>query len=203
MSEDGIGRVLVASLHQSIAEHLPTRLGFYENWLSAAKLRDGAIGLAPLYAVLSFLRQEGLVYDTITARAGHYAAQWTVDSMPALRRSVIRRAPLWLRARLLMRVIKQVVRSSYQGSRAVATIRRGTATIDVRASVFCVVREPVDHPLCTYYASICTRLLALFDVETEVQVVACRGTGKRSCILTMTMTMAVSKAMVANSAKPT
>ncbi len=57
MSEDGIGRVLVASLHQSIAEHLPARLGFYENWLSAAKLRDGAIGLAPLYAVLSFLRQ--------------------------------------------------------------------------------------------------------------------------------------------------
>ena len=67
---------------------LPARLGFYENWLSAEKLRDGAIGLAPLYAVLSFLRQEGSAYDTITARAGQYAAEWTVDSMPALRRSV-------------------------------------------------------------------------------------------------------------------
>lgn len=196
MSEDGIGRVLVASLHQSIAEHLPTRLGFYENWLSAEKLRDGAIGLAPLYAVLSFLRQEGSAYERITARAGQYAAEWTVESMPALRRSVIRRAPLWLRARLVMRIVNQIVRSSYHESRAVVSIRRGTATVDVRASVFCVVREPVEQPLCTYYASVCTRLLALFDLETEARVVACRGTGERSCILTM----AVSKPMVGDGA---
>jgi bacteriochlorophyll 4-vinyl reductase len=198
MSEDGIGRVLVASLHQGIAENLPARLGFYENWLSAAKLRDGAIGLASLYAVLSFLRHEGPVYDTITARAGRYAAEWTVDSMPALRRSLIRRAPLWLRGRLLMRLVNQIVRSTYHGSRAVAKIRKGTARIDVRASVFCVVREPVDHPLCTYYAAICTRLLALFDLETEVEVVACRGRGERSCILTMP----VSKQIVGNRAAP-
>jgi bacteriochlorophyll 4-vinyl reductase len=192
MSEDGIGRVLVASLHQGIAEHLPARLGFYENWLSAAKLRDGAIGLAPLYAVLSFLRQEGPAYDTITARAGYYAAQWTVESMPPLRRSIIRRAPLWLRARLLMRVVNHIVRSSYHGSRAVATIRKGTARIDVRASVFCVVREPVAHPLCTYYAAVCARLLALFDLETSVQVVTCRGTGERSCVLTMAVSREIS-----------
>jgi bacteriochlorophyll 4-vinyl reductase len=194
MSEDGIGRVLVASLHQSIAENLPARLGFYENWLSAAKLRDGAIGLASLYAVLSFLRQEGAMYDTIAARAGHYAAEWTIDAMPTLRRSVIRRTPVWLRARLLMRIVNHIVRSSYHGSRAIATIRRGTARIDVRASVFCVVREPVEHPLCTYYAAACTRLLALFDLETNAQVVTCRGTGERSCILTMN----VSKPVVAN-----
>jgi hypothetical protein len=187
MSEDGIGRVLVASLHQSIAEHLPARLGFYENWLSEAKLRDGAIGLAPLYAVLSFLRQEGPVYENITAGAGRYAAQWTVDAMAPFRRSVIRRAPHWLRARLLMRVVNQIVRSSYHESRAVSTIRKGVATIDVRASVFCVVREPVEQPLCTYYAAVCSRLLALFDLDTDVQVIACRGTGERSCILTMTV----------------
>jgi hypothetical protein len=185
MSEDGIGRVLVASLHQSIAEHLPARLGFYENWLSAAKLRDGAIGLAPLYAVLSFLRQEGPVYDTIAARAGYYAAQWTVDEMPPLRQSVIRRAPLWLRGRLLMRLFNHIVRSSYHETRAVAKIRKGVATIDVRASVFCVVREPVEHPLCTYYAAVGNRLLEMFDLETDVRVVACRGMGQRSCILTM------------------
>ena len=48
MREDGIGRVLVASLHQAIADILPTRLGFYENWLNAEGLREGTIGLAPL-----------------------------------------------------------------------------------------------------------------------------------------------------------
>ena len=64
MREAGIGRVLVASLHQAIADILPTRLAFYENWLNAEGLREGTIGLAPLYAVLSFLRQEGDAYQT-------------------------------------------------------------------------------------------------------------------------------------------
>ena len=41
MSDAGIGRVLVASLHQGIADILPSRLGFYENWLSAEGLREG------------------------------------------------------------------------------------------------------------------------------------------------------------------
>ena len=78
MREAGIGRVLVASLHQGIADILPTRLTFYENWLNAEGLREGTIGLAPLYAVLSFLRQEGDAYQMITTRAGEYAAEWTV-----------------------------------------------------------------------------------------------------------------------------
>ena len=35
MSDDArIGRVLVASLHQAIADVLPDRLEFYENWLT-------------------------------------------------------------------------------------------------------------------------------------------------------------------------
>ena len=59
MIEAGIGRLLVASLHQGIADLLPTRLEFYEAWLNPVGLRDGRIGLAPLAAVLSFLRQEG------------------------------------------------------------------------------------------------------------------------------------------------
>src|SRR5688572_547195 len=85
MSEPRIGRVLVASLHQAIAELLPDRLEFYENWLSGRGLRVGTIGLAPLLAVLSFLRGEGEVYAQVVARAGDYAAQWTVKD----RKSVV------------------------------------------------------------------------------------------------------------------
>src|SRR6185437_9510985 len=103
MREAGIGRVLVASLHQGIADILPTRLGFYENWLNAEGLREGTIGLAPLYAVLSFLRQEGTAYEIITSRAGEYAAEWTVQSLPPFERAVIKAAPSWIRARLLLR----------------------------------------------------------------------------------------------------
>src|SRR5262249_21890163 len=114
MREAGIGRVLVASLHQGIADILPTRLTFYENWLNAEGLRDGTIGLAPLYAVLSFLRQEGDAYGLITTRAGEYAAEWTVQSMPPLERTIIKSAPLWLRGRLLLRLAGRLVRASYQ-----------------------------------------------------------------------------------------
>lgn len=183
MREAGIGRVLVASLHQGIADILPTRLGFYENWLNAEGLREGTIGLAPLYAVLSFLRQEGDAYQLITTRAGEYAAEWTVQSMSPTLRAVIRAVPAWLRGRLLLRLAGQLVRSSYRGSRVISRLRRGTARIDVRASVFCTVREPVPQPLCGFYAAAFTRLLLLFNMRARAEVVACRGTGETTCVL--------------------
>src|SRR5438105_12899202 len=187
MREAGIGRVLVASLHQGIADILPTRLGFYENWLNAEGLREGTIGLAPLYAVLSFLRQEGDAYQMITTRAGEYAAEWTVQSMSPIQRSVIRAAPAWLRRRLLLRLARALVRSSYRGSRVISRMRRGTASVDVRASIFCTVREPVPHPLCGFYAAAFTRLMALFNVGARAEVVASRGTGGQKCVLEMTL----------------
>jgi len=183
MKEAGIGRVLVASLHQGIADILPTRLGFYENWLNAEGLREGTIGLAPLYAVLSFLRQEGEAYGIITTRAGEYAAEWTVQSMSPARRRLIKTSPVWFRRRLLMGLAKQLVRDTYQGSRAIARVRGGNASVDVRASIFCTVREPVAHPLCGFYAAAFTKLLALFNVDAKTQVVTCRGTGGATCVL--------------------
>src|SRR5437868_513014 len=183
MREAGIGRVLVASLHQGIADILPTRLGFYENWLNAEGLREGTIGLAPLYAVLSFLRQEGDAYKLITTRAGEYAADWTVQSMPPFQRTMIKAAPVWLRSRILLRLARQLVRSSYKGSRALSRLRRGNARVDLRASVFCSVRDRVPHPLCGFYAAAFTRLMALFDIGASTEVVACRGTGEPTCVL--------------------
>src|SRR5438552_11389312 len=183
MREAGIGRVLVASLHQGIADILPTRLGFYENWLNAEGLREGTIGLAPLYAVLSFLRQEGDAYQLITTRAGEYAAEWTVQAMSPFQRALIKGAPAWLRSRMLLRLARQLVRSSYRGSRAISRLRRGTASVDVRASIFCTVRERVPHPLCGFYAAAFTRLLAIFNIGAHTEVVACRGTGGAACIV--------------------
>jgi bacteriochlorophyll 4-vinyl reductase len=183
MPEAGIGRVLVASLHQSIADLLPTRLGFYENWLSVEGLREGTIGLAPLYAVLSFLRQEGAVYHVIATRAGQYAAEWTVESMPAFERRMINLLPTWMRKRVVLRLASRVVRSSYGGSRVILRIRGGVARVDVRASIFCSVREPVNHPLCGFYAAAFTRLLKLFDLQYTAAIVECRGTGEASCVM--------------------
>jgi bacteriochlorophyll 4-vinyl reductase len=194
MREAGIGRVLVASLHQGIADILPARLGFYENWLNAEGLREGTIGLAPLYAVLSFLRQEGEAYALIMARSGEYAAEWTVESMSPTERAMVKAAPVWLRRRLLIGLAGRLVKSSYQGSRVVWRMRRGTASIDVRASIFCTVREKVDHPLCGFYAAAFTRLLSLFGLRAHAAVVSCRGTGEASCVLTIPLATLVSPA---------
>lgn len=179
MSEPRIGRVLVASLHQAIADLLPTRLEFYENWLNVPGLRDGTIGLAPLSAVLSFLRTEGDAYMLITSRAGEYAAEWTMNSLPAFERRVIRALPGRLRLRAAMRVGRGLVRSTYPGSRAIVRIKRGTATIDLRGSLFCEVRETSMLPLCGFYAAATTRVLQLCGMAAEARVAECRAGGTR------------------------
>ena len=133
--------------------------------------------------MLSFLRQEGDAYQTITTRAGEYAAEWTVQSMPPLYRSLIKSAPMWLRGRLVLGLAKRLVRSAYKKSRASSRLRRGTAHVEIRSSIFCTVREPVPQALCGFYAAAFTRLMLLFGVGAQAEVIACRGTGESTCIV--------------------
>lgn len=177
MSEPRIGRVLVASLHQAIADLLPTRLEFYENWLNVSGLRDGTIGLAPLSAVLSFLRSEGEAYNLITARAGEYAAEWTVGMLSRLEMRLMKALPASLRARAAMRTARALVRATYPGSRAIVRMKRGTASVDLRGSLFCEVREASVLPLCGYYAAAFARVLHLFALRADAQVNECRAAG--------------------------
>jgi len=202
MRETGVGRVLVASLHQSIADIMPTRLGFYENWLNSEGLREGTIGVAPLYAVLSFLRQEGEAYHIITARAGEYAAEWTVASLSPVQRTLMFSAPTWLRRRLVFRLAQQMVRSTYRGSRAITRVGKTEASLDVRASVFCTVREPVTQPLCGFYAAAVSRLLTLFRLGGRTEVVACRGVGESACRLSVALLSGTATSPSASSDRP-
>ena len=183
MIEAGIGRLLVASLHQAIADLLPTRLEFYEAWLHPTGLRDGRIGLAPLAAVLSFLRLEGEQYRLVAARAGEYTAEWWVADMPAFKRTIIRAAPPGLRVRLVMRLARAMVRSTYRGSRAIIRWRKGKGAVDLRGSIFCEVRDRVEAPLCEFYASALRRLLLLFSLDAEVGLERCRATGAGQCLM--------------------
>ena len=185
MIEAGIGRLLVASLHQGISDLLPTRLEFYEAWLNPAGLRHGTIGLAPLAAVLSFLRLEGEPYRLIAARAGEYTAEWTVADMSAFRRAIIRAAPPGLRVHLVMRVARRMVRSTYKGSRAIVRWRKGRGAVDIRGSIFCEVRDKVEAPLCEFYASAIRRLMYLFSLDVEVGTDQCRATGAGACLMTV------------------
>ena len=189
MSELRIGRVLVASLHQAIADLLPTRLEFYENWLNVAGLREGTIGLAPLSAVLSFLRTEGQAYNLITMRAGEYAAAWTYENVPPLERRIVHRLPIAFRARSAMRTARALIRATYPGSRGITRFRRGTVTVDLRGSLFCEVRERAALPLCGFYAAAIARLLHLFAVDADTRVSQCRAStaGQKGCVLSVTL----------------
>jgi len=175
--------MLAASLHQGIADIRPMRLAFYEHWLTSEGLREGSIGVAPLLAVLSFLRQEGDTYQIVTTRAGEYAAEWTVLSMASTERAFVSAMPERLRQRLVLRLACRVVRGSYSASRAVSRLQTETADVEVRASIFCTVREPAPVPLCGFYAALLTRLFRLFDLRGRAEVVACRGTGGATCVL--------------------
>jgi len=181
MTEAGIGRLLVASLHQGVADLLPSRQDFYAAWLNPANLRAGRIGLAPLAAVLSFLRQEGLPYTLVTARAGEYAAEWTVGGLPDLERRLIQAAPPALRKVLVGWVARGLVRSTYSPSHMNLRWRAGKGEAVITGSVFCEVRDPVDLPLCEYYASAIRRLMQLFDLRAEVVIEHCRGVDAGSC----------------------
>jgi predicted hydrocarbon binding protein len=188
MSEPRIGRVLVASLHQAIADVLPTRLEFYENWLNPHGLREGTIGLAPLSAVLSFLRSEGDAYAAVTTRAGEYAGEWTVRSLPAMRRRFIAALPVALRSRAALRAARMLVRDTYPGSRAIVRVKGENASIDLRGSLFCEVRQASALPLCGFYAAAFARVLENFAISATAQMIECRSSmTRRGCAMSVTL----------------
>jgi predicted hydrocarbon binding protein len=183
MIETSIGRLLVASLHQAIADVLPMRLEFYEEWLTPAGLRDGRIGLAPLAAVLSFLRREGNAYQLVMARAGNYTAEWVFADLSAFTRRAIKAAPPAIRARLVMRVARLLVRRTCRTTRLNVRWRKGRGAVRIRASIFCGVRDAVEEPLCEFYASAIRRLMLIFSLVAEVETERCLGTGGADCLM--------------------
>ena len=91
--------------YEAIADVLPTRLTFYESWLTPEGLRDGTIGLAPPLCGAQFSAR-GCGHARVTAAAGTYAADWTVASCPPWR-NWIRMLPRPLRRRAVCGVPRQ------------------------------------------------------------------------------------------------
>lgn len=179
MTDDGIGRLLVASLHQSIGDVLPQRLEYYEHWLSPMGLREGRTGLAPLKAVLSFLRLEGPApYALVMRTAGRYSAEWHEAQGRAAWSRV---APRAVRRRLALRRVKSLLAAAYAPHRVRVTVRRAAATLTVEESVFCAVRDRWPWPTCEYVAGAAERLLALRGVPARVSITECRAQGASRC----------------------
>jgi bacteriochlorophyll 4-vinyl reductase len=188
MRDAGIGRLLVASLHQGIADRLPDRLEFYENWLNPQGLRDGTIGLAPLLAVLSFLRTEGASYEAITTTAGDYAGQWVVSELPPLRRWAATRLPAPISQRVALGIARRLVTQAYSGSRTRVRLRRRIADLEINNSIFCGVRTRAASPLCHFHAAAATRVLRELGIAATATIVACQATGDGACHVQIIMT---------------
>lgn len=188
MVDAGIGRLLIASLHQGIADIAPTRLPFYENWLTPPGLRDQKFGLAPLHAVLSFLRLEGQPsYDQIMGRAGCYTAEWAYTELPNVHRALVHRCPTVLRATWALHLSRKLVKQTFRGSTASVRLKRGVGTVDIRASIFCAVRETATWPMCVFYSTAVKRFLERFDIDATVDVSQCRASGGTGCTLAVTI----------------
>jgi predicted hydrocarbon binding protein len=181
MNDAVVGRLLVASLHQAIADLLPTRLEFYEAWLNPGGLREGRIGLAPLAAVLSFLRLEGEPYHLITARAGEYTAEWMAAGVSPFRKRIINAAPPVVRKRLVISLARFMARSTYGATSVNVQWRQWKGAVDLRSSLFCEVRDPVQYPLCEFYAAALRRLMHLYKLDADVITDTCRATGAPQC----------------------
>jgi hypothetical protein len=171
MVDAGIGRLLISSLHQGIADISPNRLEFYEGWLSPAGMHEGRIGLAPLGAVLSFLhREEPPANELIVARAGRYAADWTFADLSTARRWLIRRLPTNMRARAALGLGKKLVFATVRESKVKTHFKGTSAAIDINSALFDQLRDPATIPMRAYYASAMDRLLAYCAVDAQVSV---------------------------------
>jgi bacteriochlorophyll 4-vinyl reductase len=188
MVDAGIGRLLIASLHQGIAEVAPTRLSFYENWLTPPGLKDTKFGLAPLHAVLSFLRREGQApYEQIMRCAGTYSADWVYSDLSSFQRSLIRSLPVVMRTRAALYLSRRVVKNTFRGSRTRTRLRHGVGTMDIRASVFCEIRETADWPMCIFYSAAIERFLHRFDLDASVEPRHCKASGAPGCTMTVSI----------------
>jgi len=194
MTDAAVGRLLVASLHQAIADLLPMRLEFYEAWLHPSGLREGRIGLAPLAAVLSFLRLEGTPYHLIAARAGEYTADWTVAGLSPVRKKLILAMPPAIRKRMVVGVAQWMAQSTYGDTNVKVQWRQWRGAVDLKSSLFCEVRDRVKSPLCEFYASALRRLMSTFNLDADVVMDECRATGATRCAMSVTVRPAPGRA---------
>lgn len=171
MVDAGIGRLLISSLHQGIADVTPSRLDFYEEWLSPEGMRDGRIGLAPLGAVLSFVhREEAPANHDIVSRAGRYAADWTYADLSGVRRWFIRQLPTPMRARAALGLARKLIYATVRQSKIKTRLKGTDGEVDIHSALFDQLRDPASIPMRAFYAAALARLLAHCAVDADVGV---------------------------------
>ena len=177
-----VERVLLASLHQAIAEVLPARLEFYEKWLKAPELHSPELDAASFTAMLGSLRNEGDASDLVISRAGQHAAARSFEKLFVLKRAYLRVLPRRMRARRAVRLVVAILPTLYPETRVDMIQRGGTIFIGIDGSPFCAVRGRAIHPSCDFYSSAIETFLKRFKLHPAVRVSRCRASGSKSCL---------------------
>jgi hypothetical protein len=185
MTDARIGRVVAAAVHQAVADHMPMRLDFYENYLKPIRFRQATLGAASFAAALSFLRLEQDAYGPVVSRAGRYAADWTFASLPLVRRALWQRLPRGYRARAALRLARRIAIEAAPEVRARTSYQGTAGRLDIRHSPFCEVRRPAEAPLCGYFASALDTLRGHLRLSGAVKIAGCLATGQPYCLLTL------------------
>lgn len=181
MTEARVGRLLAACLHQAILDVVPQRLDFYEYWLDGDGIRDG-IALAGATAVIGFLRAEPADrYDRVMDRAGRLAGAWTLDTVPPIRRRMLAWLPRPMRARSALKLAAGVVRVVFADSRVTTHVRGKAATVDVKDSLFCAVRERQSTALCQFYLAAIAEALERVGVPATGRLDRCHAIDGSTC----------------------
>jgi hypothetical protein len=184
MSEARIDRLLAAALHQAIADLLPMRLEFYESYLRPRGWREDAVNLAPVSAVLSFLRHEdGDTHDAVMVQAAAYASTWWMAGQPWHVRTGGRLLPRWMRLRQVGTLAKRHFEASYRGTKVKVHVRRGRLDLEIRGSIFCSSREQARDAQCRYYLAFVEALVAQDAWPHRGTLVACRALGGECCVV--------------------
>ena len=174
----------MASLHQGIADLLPTRLEFYESWLNPPGCATAASAWRRWRRCSASCARKGEPYQLIAARAGEYTAEWS-GGRPAgvqARRSS-GAAPPRLRVHLVMRLARRwCAAPTAAAARSSAGARAGARSTSAgRFSARCAIASR--QPLCEFYASALRRLMQLFSLDVEVGPEQCRATGAGQCLM--------------------
>ncbi len=184
MSEARIDRLLAAALHQAIVDILPMRVEFYEGYLRPRGWREDAVNLAPVTAVLSFLRhEEPGTYDTVMVRAAGYAAGWWMARQSWPVRAGSRILPVRLRLRQVARLARQHFEGAYRGTKVTIRLRKRQLELEVRGSIFCTSREHAREPHCRYYLAFVEALLARDEFQRAGSLPSCRALGGECCVV--------------------
>ena len=91
--------------------------------------------------------------------------------------------PRWWRVRAVLRVATRAIRDGYEPCRTTVRVRRGQARVEIRASLFCRVREAQAVPQCDFHAALIGGLLSAFNLPASVHIDSCAGAGAAACLV--------------------